>query len=258
MQGIKVFEASTKNVERRIYNLENYKPTVYIAKYIRSEFNARVVGFDKPTQLGEWCERNRVTDAITGGYFDRVNNRPLGEMWLDGAIVAHTPFSEHWHRTRGSLLTSTSGDININYRHILPQSPQSSLLQAGPILVNNGVNVIKTSVDPEGFSQTQAQHDSDLTDGLYPRAAIGISDRYIINIAVDGYNPECWGITLEDLAEIFIENGADFALNLDGGGSTSLIAGGQLINKPRTREYKYEMCRPIYNAVILQNKNGPL
>lgn len=109
----------------------------------------------------------------------------------------------------------------------------------------------------EGFSETKHQHDTDLTQGQYPRAAIGYSDEYIFTIAVDGYNPKCWGITLTDLADLFISLGASTALNLDGGGSTSLICEGQLINKPRTRGYSYKMCRPIFNAIVLENKNDP-
>jgi exopolysaccharide biosynthesis protein len=41
------------------------------------------------------------------------------------------------------------------------------------------------------------------------------------------------GLTLAELAEILTRLGAREAINLDGGGSTSLVAGGTLVNRPR-------------------------
>jgi exopolysaccharide biosynthesis protein len=41
------------------------------------------------------------------------------------------------------------------------------------------------------------------------------------------------GLTLTELAEALVALGAVTALNLDGGGSTSLVCAGRLRNRPR-------------------------
>ncbi len=70
--------------------------------------------------------------------------------------------------------------------------------------------------------------------GLHPRSAIGTSadGRYLYMAAVDGRQVISKGVKLEELANIMIEIGAHNAVNLDGGGSTTLVgraAGSSII-----------------------------
>ena len=60
----------------------------------------------------------------------------------------------------------------------------------------------------------------------HPRSAVGLSadSRTLYVIAVDGRQEQhSRGVTLAELANIFIQFGAHNAINLDGGGSTSLV-----------------------------------
>ena len=57
----------------------------------------------------------------------------------------------------------------------LPAAPRGDLLQAGPLLVRGGAPVFRRAEDREGFSAGEAQFDSDITDGRYPRAALGLA-----------------------------------------------------------------------------------
>ncbi|MCY7388156.1 MAG: phosphodiester glycosidase family protein [Burkholderiales bacterium] len=60
----------------------------------------------------------------------------------------------------------------------------------------------------------------------HPRSAIGLSAdaRTLFILAVDGrQDAHSRGVTLAELANIFIQFGANNAINLDGGGSTSLV-----------------------------------
>ena len=49
----------------------------------------------------------------------------------------------------------------------------------------------------------------------------------------DGRSRHDPGLTLEELAGVLVGLGADTAINLDGGGSTTLVTGGRLRNRPR-------------------------
>jgi hypothetical protein len=74
---------------------------------------------------------------------------------------------------------------------------------------------------------------------LHPRTAVAVDaeGRALWLIVVDGRQPDySEGVTLDELAEIVLELGAETALNLDGGGSTTLVAeghgGSYLLNAP--------------------------
>jgi exopolysaccharide biosynthesis protein len=63
-------------------------------------------------------------------------------------------------------------------------------------------------------------------EARHPRSAVGLSadTRTLFVLAIDGrQEAHSRGVTLGELAEIFIQYGAHNAINLDGGGSTSLV-----------------------------------
>jgi exopolysaccharide biosynthesis protein len=120
--------------------------------------------------------------------------------------------------------------VTIARRDELAQAPAGDLLQAGPLLVRGGVAI---DGDPEGFSAGQRQFDSDITAGRYPRAALGIAPGKLLAVVCDGRADHDSGLTMGELAETLVALGAHSAINLDGGGSASLIAEGRLRNRPR-------------------------
>lgn len=68
----------------------------------------------------------------------------------------------------------------------------------------------------------------------HPRTGVGTTpDGQILLIAVDGRQPKySVGMTLEEFSDLFISLGADYALNLDGGGSTTMVVNGDIKNRP--------------------------
>jgi exopolysaccharide biosynthesis protein len=68
----------------------------------------------------------------------------------------------------------------------------------------------------------------------YPRAAIGYTrDNHLILFATDGKQPFIsMGLTLARLAEEMKKLGCVEAMNLDGGGSETLVLDGRAINHP--------------------------
>ena len=105
---------------------------------------------------------------------------------------------------------------------------------------------------PEGFSAAAGQFDSDITGGRHPRAALALCGRRrLLAIAADGRGDDDAGLTLAELAEALAALGATQALNLDGGGSTSLVWGGRLRNRPR-EAYGTEIPggRPVTTALV--------
>ncbi|MCB0996846.1 MAG: phosphodiester glycosidase family protein [Acidimicrobiales bacterium] len=70
--------------------------------------------------------------------------------------------------------------------------------------------------------------------GNQPRTAIGmIEPNHFVFVVVDGRSRGySRGVTMTELAQIFQDLGATVAYNLDGGGSATMVYGGDLVNDP--------------------------
>jgi phosphodiester glycosidase len=205
--------------------------TLHVASYDLRRTLPRVVRLPQPTPLERWCRDQRMADAIVGGFFVRPGGMPLGELRTSGIARMSEPFEARWHGVRACLHVA-GGRVTLARRDELPAEPRGDLLQAGPLLVRDGRACVDG--DAEGFSAGQRQFDSDITAGRYPRAALALTaERRMLAVVCDGRADDEAGLTLGELAEALVTLGARRALNLDGGGSTSLVCGGRLRNIPR-------------------------
>jgi len=205
--------------------------TLHVATYDLRRTLPRVVRLAQPTPLERWCREHRVAEAIVGGFFVRPGGMPLGELRTSGIARAVRPFDAPWDGVRACVHVA-GGRVAIARRDELAPAPAGDLLQAGPLLVRDAMPCVDG--DAEGFSAGQRQFDSDITAGRYPRAALGLTPNgRLLAVACDGRADDEAGLTLAELAEALVALGARTALNLDGGGSTSLVCGGRLRNVPR-------------------------
>jgi hypothetical protein len=224
--------------------------TLHVASYRRDVYWPRVVVLDRPVQLAAWCAERRVRHALVGGFFSRPEYVPLGELRIGGAPRESVPFDQPWSDLRACVQLEDHA-VRIARRDRLEKDPAGDLLQAGPLLVADGVSVAADGEDPEGFSAGSRQFDSDITLGRYPRAALGIAGDRLLAVACDGRTSEDAGMTLAELANALVGLGASEALNLDGGGSASLVHHGRLRNRPR-EEHGVDLLggRPVVTAIV--------
>lgn len=102
----------------------------------------------------------------------------------------------------------------------------------GPVLVKNGQ--VRVTYDEEGFFGGSGL-DGNLNR---PRTAVGYtSDGRVLMVVVEsgvisGGLVASFGISLPNLAQMMINLGAVEAMNLDGGGSSTVAVGNKLINNP--------------------------
>lgn len=226
-------ETARPRLERRRLRLSDGAVTsVHVARFRRAEFGLRVVALRPCSTVLRWCERSGAEHAIVGGFYMRPGGPALGDLWIDGRAVATEPFDAPWHEQR-ACVHSSGGGVRLAARHELGEVPHGDLLHAGPMLVAGGRSLIEEGVDAEGFSAGSRQFDSDITAGRYPRAALGLSDRDLIAVVCDGRADDEAGLTMAELATAMAALGAEAAINLDGGGSASLVVGGALVNTPR-------------------------
>jgi hypothetical protein len=228
--------------------------TVYAVRHPRPATRARVVHFPAVERLDAWCAANGVDEAIIGGFFLRDPYRPLGELWIDGQRVPGDAIPPPYDAQRACVL-ATGTEVRLLSREEAPAEPEGDLVQAGPLLVRDGVVVFDAEADREGFRVGASQFDSDITDGRYPRAALGISDELLIALACDGRRSRVdAGLSLPELAAVLVELGAESAINLDGGGSTTLVHRRHLLNRPySTQDQPAPQSRPIVSALVFES-----
>ena len=140
----------------------------------------------------------------------------------------------------GAALRGLAPGVELEIRVDLepPAAPGDAVLGGGPRLVRGG----RISVETEGGSLGDA-----FARARHPRTAIGFAGRKLYMVVVDGRQPgDSVGMSLPELARVMLDLGCTDALNMDGGGSTTLWVRGAVMNRPSDgRE------RPVANGLIL-------
>lgn len=173
----------------------------------------------------------------------------LAAVVRDGRVTGFT-FGRILIPEDGYVLTANRADAHLLTDHLrlgepatvtLGIAPNLELLSAlggGPRLVKNGRPFV-----PFGWEW--------FTEYLFasraPRTAVGIRPNgKLIFVTVDGRSRQNTGMTLAELARVMAHLGARDAMNLDGGGSATMVVGGRTVNEPSDgRE------RPIGSALLL-------
>jgi hypothetical protein len=235
---------------RRITLPDGVHTTLHVAAFHRRAFTTRVALIEPPMELVRWCRQREVRHAVVGGFFARPEYVPLGELHIGGEARRSVPFEAPWGDVR-ACVEIVGGELRIASRDQLDPHSSGDRLQAGPLLVSEGRAVVADGGDREGFSAGARQFDSDITAGRYPRAALAIAGDRLLAVACDGRTRRDAGMTLGELADAVVELGASAALNLDGGGSASLVYDGQLRNRPR-EQHGVDLLdgRPVVTAVV--------
>jgi Phosphodiester glycosidase len=228
------------------------RTTLYAVRYSLGRTRVRVLHFPRPQRLDVWCRRRGVGEAIVGGFFVRDPYRALGELWVAGKPATHEPVAAAYAGSRACVMSD--GGLRFAPRTDAPDPPRGDLVQAGPLLVLGGEIVFAATDDREGFSGGAGQFDSDITDGRHPRAAIGVSARDVIAVACDGRRSGVdAGLSMLELAQVMVELGAESAINLDGGGSTTLVHRGHLLNRPySSQDQPAPQSRRIVSALAFE------
>ncbi len=123
--------------------------------------------------------------------------------------------------------------------------PPQQLLGGWPRILDAGVNVAAEAPIREGTISRNAE-------ARHPRSAIGLSrdGRTMWLLVVDGRSERSVGMTLVELADAMRALGAWDALNFDGGGSTTLVIDGRVMNTPSDATGE----RAVGNALLVRQR----
>lgn len=118
----------------------------------------------------------------------------------------------------------------------------TSIVGGGPQLIRNGRVEITNAQEkiPPAF-----------VNDLHPRTAIAkLKSGHVLLVTVDGRQTASIGMSLNMLAELLVEFGAVEAINLDGGGSTTMVIRNKLVNKPSDATGE----RPVSDAILIYSR----
>ncbi|MFP3904783.1 MAG: phosphodiester glycosidase family protein [Armatimonadota bacterium] len=155
--------------------------------------------------------------VVAGGMVQQIcSNAEKTEIPADGFVLSGLD------RRAESLKRLEQGQGVTLHLECEPEWPEMvSALGAGPRLLADG-------------QEAQALYDerfrSDITRGARPRTAAGIDDEgHLVLVVAENTNR---GLTLSELASVMKKFGCVDAINLDGGGSSTFVVDGQLMNIP--------------------------
>lgn len=221
-------------------------------------FSARLGNGALP--LSAYTAEAGVLVAMNGGYFGGGTSYSL--VARDGQVLAQnigavTRPSGTYFPTRGAMGLLQDGRFDVawiyhtggtTYRYPNPSPntqagppqpqptpafpaggavwPVRDGIGGGPVLVEGGQKRI--TFEQEVFFGSGIGDDP--TGSLNPRTAVGYTARgEVLMIVAEGRSMRSAGLTLSELADLFLQLGAQEALNLDGGGSSQLRIGTRTI-----------------------------
>lgn len=176
-----------------------------------------------------------ATSDIAGRYSPVLAiNADFCRYHRNGVIIRNGEVLRRQNITKHHLLIiDENGDMSAQTDRTGKQGLVANALEAantwqtfefGPVLVEDG----EATTLPKSFYVN-------CNDGYYePRTAIGqLGPLHYIVIVVDGRRDGySTGASIPTLQQLFLDEGAQFAFNLDGGGSTTLYFLGEVINMP--------------------------
>ena len=87
----------------------------------------------------------------------------------------------------------------------------------------------------------------------HPRTAVGRRpDGTVLLVTADGRNSQAAGLSMTELQQVMAALGCSDAINLDGGGSTTMVVRGAVVNHPcDNRQFDAAGERSVANAIIV-------
>jgi exopolysaccharide biosynthesis protein len=172
--------------------------------------------------------------GINGGFYVMSTGLPLDWMVVDGKVITEAVVPQR------ACIFIENGHASIGLPH--ERCNDADVMQAGPMLLREGVIL----TDYTDYVANARQFDCDITAHRFPRTIFGTSETDYHFLVVDGRSKVSAGLFLNECAELALKLGMKHAVNLDGGGSSALVAGSRLLNNPRA---SVEQIHPEERAV---------
>ena len=221
--------------------------TISMVKYDARRYRTRIVQPDSLTLTSTLAEAASAVAAVNAGYFNVKKFVPSTFVRVGGRTLAATEEQELF-RVNGVVAVK---DRRVRIEPYVPADDDRlarryrDVLAAGPLLLSGGEE-LSYADRKVGFW------------GRHPRSLVGVTQRgEVVMIVVDGRFPkQAAGMTIGELAYLARQLGLHSALNLDGGGSSTLwCEAAGVVNYPSdNRRFDHAGERRVTNCIAVVGK----
>ena len=207
-------------------------------------------------ETSSMAHRSNGLVAVNGGYFEWTGEH-VGLLMHEGKVINGT---YKMKPSRGAIGFGKNKKIvidRVDYTdgkvtglNGTDWSDITEIVSAGPILLRNG------EIQPPWVDEELALS---FSTSLHARTAIGITkDTTVVLVVIDGYQPSISnGISLGELSKYMQDLGCVNAMNLDGGGSSTMVIWDKVVNcvSDEVKPGLLGVERPVTNALVVRRKN---
>ena len=244
--GTVIGEYSDSNTSITLKQYRAYDSEIYVADVTVSDVSVlktalanNTYGRNITDTTSNMAEENNAVLAINGDYYGA---RQAGYVIRNGNLYRNTSGD------RDALVITKTGEFefvseNETSAEELLQSGAYQVLSFGPVLLDDGEISVGEN-DEVGMAMASN-----------PRTAIGyLGNNHYVFVVSDGRTSESAGLSLYELATFMKELGVVDAYNLDGGGSSTMVFKGEIINNPTTNGHSNQE-RSVSDIVYIGGEN---
>lgn len=198
---------------------------------------------DSLRKTSDFAITQQAATAINGGFFDMQKGGSVTYLEVGGEVINFTiDEKERWAKAspivNGALIVGWDNKIEITSNrggsYYQRSDQEKAVLITGPLLLQKG--------------KRTALGDSDFIRKRHPRSCVCVTtDQRTLLIAVDGRQSDAAGMSLPELQEYLLLKNCKDAINLDGGGSTTLwMRERGIINSPSDKKGERSVANVLY------------
>ena len=213
------------------------------------------LGYDskKLIKTSDFGKQNNAMAALNGTFFDITNGGSVDYIRADGMVINENRLGKNRKRAahQQSALVFDKGKLKIAKWDGSPLWEQS--LQAEDVMVSGPLLILNQTIEKLDTTNT-------FNKTRHPRTAVAITkNKRVLLLTVDGRNENSAGMSLFELTKLMRWLHASDAINLDGGGSTTLwitnYKDNGVVNFPTdNKKWDHEGERKVANVVLLKKK----
>lgn len=230
--GTVIGSYSDSNVSITVKEYREYDSAIYVAditvsdvSYLKTALASNTYGRNITETTSNIASENNAILAINGDYYGA---RQSGYVIRNGSLYRNSSGN------RDALAIMKNGEFEFvtegeTSAETLLENGALQVFSFGPVLLEDG-SISVTENEEVGMAMASN-----------PRTAIGyLGKNHYVFVVSDGRTSESAGLSLYELASFMKSLGVSDAYNLDGGGSSTMVFKGEVINTPTTNGHSSE------------------
>lgn len=231
-------------------SLFNSNQIISLLTIPKNNFDRYRIAFDYSNSdlitTSSFAKSKNAVAAINGGFFNMDSGGSVTYFEMNDTVISRTrPSKLKWGISKniinGAIIVANDYNITIqlaNTDQFYELSKQEeAVLVAGPLLLLNSEILQLPNVK--------------FVNDRHPRTCLCLKKESIVFITIDGRSKDAEGMSLIELQDFLLDMGCIDAINLDGGGSTTMWSKDRgIVNFPSDKLGE----RPVSNSILIISK----